>query len=530
MPDIENDMRATENQPEENEQKLGTMDEYFEELLKRSKELSSSVFTEDSLKDRRAAEATKLHDSIEHLSSAAEQQSKTLPILKGLAAIQINKLNNLTQKQTELQNKNTFLENKGKRLEAKAERLENTGKMLKALFPHKLPKPLQALADKMEKKAAVIREEKIPKNNRRIDKNLRRMAVNDRKIEAAQCKVDKFQNISKIIKSFAIVNSTERKQQFTQALDGLHNASLRSMQIKLDKCDIKIDKLSQKYMNVEIPKKPEIMDKLKSQTVKKSSLNEKIEKLQKLEKPFAEQSDKIVDDVMKTAEAEITAQEEAPERMTMEDFADELCAACVDTVAEPTVQAKEQEQSDIEPKETAQTNNLEENQMIDKIKAIVGEEHFEEFLDVVSFDYPMDSWENWENEITDMAQLCSMWYNDKTVLEAREIANTLPHIEFMKNPKFGITTSAQYNNVISNFPRWKNYSDTSSLSHYAQKVVGKYGTDLAIIKEENSKSKSEKKPSILDTIKDIKAEHNKEQKSAPEKGQQKKTRSNEAEI
>lgn len=168
--------------------------------------------------------------------------------------------------------------------------------------------------------------------------------------------------------------------------------------------------------------------------------------------------------------------------------------------------------------------------MVDKIKAIVGEEHFEEFLDVVSFNYPPDSWEDWENEIIDMAQLCSMWHSDKTVLEAREIADTLPGIEFMRNPKFGIQTPAQYNNVISDFPRWDKYSDTSSLSHYAKKVVEKYGYDLAEIKEENAKSSAEKKPSVLDDIKDIKTEQSKEQKSAPEKGQQKKTRFNEAEI
>lgn len=360
-------------------QEVDTMDGLFEQLneqFKRNQELASSVLTEESLKDRRAVEAMKLRNSMEHLENAAEQQSVTLPILKGLSEIQINKLNNLTQKQTELQNKNTFLENKGKRLEARAERLENTGKMLKALFPQKLPKPLQALADKMEKKAAVIREEKIPKNNRRIDKNLRRMAVNDRKIEAAQCKVDKFQNISKIIKSFTVHDSTERKQQFTQALDGLHNASLRSMQIKLDKCEVKIDKLSQKYMDAAIFKKSEIMERLKAQTEKKSNLTEKIAKLSSLEKPFAEQSDKIVDDVMKTAEAEITAQEEAPERMTMEDFADELCAACVDTVAEPPVQAKDKstEKSVVSEKADKIEKTEKKPSVLDDIKDIKSEQ------------------------------------------------------------------------------------------------------------------------------------------------------------
>lgn len=490
-------------------QEVDTMDGLFEQLneqFKRNQELASSVLTEESLKDRRAVEAMKLRNSMEHLENAAEQQSVTLPILKGLSEIQINKLNNLTQKQTELQNKNTFLENKGKRLEARAERLENTGKMLKALFPQKLPKPLQALADKMEKKAAVIREEKIPKNNRRIDKNLRRMAVNDRKIEAAQCKVDKFQNISKIIKSFTVHDSTERKQQFTQALDGLHNASLRSMQIKLDKCEVKIDKLSQKYMDAEIFKKSEIMERLKAQTEKKSNLTEKIAKLSSLEKPFAEQSDKIVDDVMKTAEAEITAQEEAPERMTMEDFADELCAACVDTVAEPPVQAKdkvneatvegnnqfdineyddpdyyeqqqiseleakEQKQADAELKETTQTNNLEDNQMVD-MKTAVKE------------------------------QIAELEAEKAELLKER-------HEAWEENP-----------------------SPSNKVYQGIQKGIYDINTSIRNLRESYgiAETADTKKPSVLDNIKDIKSEQSKEQKSAPNQGQ-KKARSNEAEI
>lgn len=128
--------------------------------------------------------------------------------------------------------------------------------------------------------------------------------------------------------------------------------------------------------------------------------------------------------------------------------------------------------------------------MINKIKAIVGEKHFEEFLNVVSFNYPPGSWEEyWKNEITDMAELCAMWHNDKTVLEAREIADTLSGIEFMRNPKFGIQTPAQYNNVISDFPRWDKYSDTSSLLYYARKIVDKYSDELTLVKNEQSKIK-----------------------------------------
>lgn len=322
-------------------QENDTMDELFAQI-QRSQRITDNALNPENLNDRRAMEEMKLQSSLAHAKTAFEQQSDTLPILKGLSEIQINKLNNLNAKQTELNNKNKFLVNKGQRLEARAEKLENTSIMLKALFPNRqLPKPLQALADMTAKKAAIIRDEKIPKNNMKIDKNLQKMAKNDRKIEVAQCKVDKYQNMSKVIKSFTVLDSAERKQQFTQGLDGLHDASQRSLRLKLEKCEAKIDKLTQKYMDIETPNKPDVMAKLKAQTEKKNTLTEKIEKLRGLEKPFAEQPDNVVDEVMKTAETEIAAQEEAPERMSMEDFADELCAACVDTAVEPLVQNKD---------------------------------------------------------------------------------------------------------------------------------------------------------------------------------------------
>ena len=172
-------------------------------------------------------------------------------------------------------------------------------------------------------------------------------------------------------------------------------------------------------------------------------------------------------------------------------------------------------------RETPQQENiLEVKQMTDKIKKIVGEEHFNEFLDVASFNYPPDSWGDWEDEITDMAQLCSMWHNDKTVLEAREIAETIPHIEFMKTARYGIETPSQYNNVISGLPKWNHYDSTDSLLHYAKKVVDKYSDELADIKNKTAnsqKAKSEKKPSVLGAIEEIKKNSPQQSNSKPNK-------------
>ncbi len=472
----------------DNVQENDTMDELFAQLQK-SQRITDNALNPEILNDRRAVEEMKLQSSLAHAKTAFEQQSNTLPILKGLSEIQINKLNNLNAKQTELNNKNKFLVNKGQRLEARAERLENTSQMLKALFPNRqLPKPLQALVDMTAKKAAVIRDDKIPKNNQKIDKNLRRMAKNDRKIEVAQCKVDKYQNMSKVIKSFTVLDSTERKQQFTQGLDGLHNASQRSLQLKLEKCEAKIDKLTQKYMDIETPNKPDIMAKLKAQTEKKNTLTEKIEKLGKLEKPFAEQPENVVDDVMKTAETEIAVQEEAPERMSMEDFADELCAACVDTAVAPTVE-----------KEKVVCISKDEYDKLDL-------SHKGTLLAEYKYDFS-DHDQCW-TDTSHIYQLNDRFFSDFTS-------------GYDGKGTFEELTADQMKSKLSDFAvksgKDKDYSVTEA------------GKKLLDGKTAEKDKSADKKPSVLGDIKDIKAEQSKEQKNVPEQGQ-KKARSNEAEI
>lgn len=495
-------------------QEVGGMDELLEQL-KKSREIANKVLSSENLKDRSAVEAVKLQNSISHAKTAFEQQNSTLPVLKGLSEMQLNKLNNLTTKQTELQNKNALLANKGKRLESRAEKLENTAVMLKALFQNKhIPKPLQAIINKTEQKAAVIRNEKIPKNNMRIDKNLGKMAKNDRKIEVAQCKVDKYQNLSKVIKSFALIDSAERKKQFTQGLDGLHNASLRSNQLKLAKCEEKIDKLSQKYMDADIFQKSDVMDKLKAQTDKKSSLNEKIEKLQKLEKPFAEQPETVVDKVMDVAKTEIEAQEETPDRMTAGKFADELCTSCVETAAE---QPKLEQDKAVEIKLPSLTDE-QRSQIYDNILSKMKNENVE------LPEYSYKNQEKIEQEMPNAKQMASktFWREQGFNLNknAKGVEIFAPKFDENNKPvyKFSERAGGEIDQRV--FTKVKVYdiseTDACDKALYALNAKGK-------------EAKMSEKKSVLDDIKQIKSEQSKEQKSAPEKAQ-KKSHSKEAEI
>ncbi len=381
MPDIEiAPQTATDKNSVEHTQDNTVVEENnaLNELLQqlqKNQNITSSAPIFENMQMRREDEAIKLQQNKANLGVSVSQQSNTLPILKGLSEVKINEITYLTQKQTELQNKSNALIAKGQRLEAKAERLENTSQMLKSLFPDKpLPKPLQMIADRAEKKAAVIREEKIPKNNRRIDKALNKMAKNDRKIEAAQCKVDKYQSLSKVIKSFVIIDNKERRQQFAQGMDGMRSASQRSMQLKTDRCEAKIEKLAQQYMDTDVMSKVDILAQLKAQTELINQLNAKIEKLQAMQKPFVEQPDAVVNSILDTAQQKAAQIDDKMSDKDIDVIADDICVACAEQVAEmdtKDVSVEKVEQKSVEADEPKAEKDTKSK--IDKKPSILGD-------------------------------------------------------------------------------------------------------------------------------------------------------------
>ncbi len=443
--------------------------------LQKSKDIASSAPIFEDMQMRREDEAIKLQQNKANLNVSVSQQSNTLPILKGLSEVKINEITYLTQKQTELQNKSNALISKGQRLEAKAERLENTSQMLKSLFPDKsLPKPLQMIADRAEKKAAAIRDEKIPKNNRRIDKVLNKMSKNDRKIEAAQCKVDKYQNLSKVIKSFVILDNKERRQQFVQGMDGMHRASQRSMQLKADKCEAKLEKLAQQYMDTDVMSKVDILAQLKAQTVLINQLTEKIEKLQAIQKPFVEQPDTVVDGILDTAQQKAAQIDDEMSGKDIDVIADDICVACAEQVVEKQ-NAHEMYSIITEKGDELSSKSVE-------IKS--GDQIWDDKYSIFSFDGKFYS--VYECGYTEAANECN------------EIDMDIAYTTVKENSQ--VTEKGK-----------------AFLSEMENKDI------------ENPTQSPKSKSSVIGDIKDIKAEQAKEPKSAPEQGQ-KKARSNAAEI
>ncbi|MGN0678654.1 MAG: hypothetical protein ACI4JS_03225 [Oscillospiraceae bacterium] len=259
----------------------------------------------------------------------------------------IDRIRTLKEKQSRIDLKLTKRENRGQKLENKAERYAATNKMLKDFFSDKeMPPPVKAIYELNARRIAKIKEVKIPDNNRKIEKLQVKGINNQRKIRATFATIDKLQSLSGVIKSFSILNPEKRRAVFAQSLDALHNASKRALQCKIEKCDMRIQKLQKSLPEREIDYSISDInaeEKISALNEKKAALSEKLQKLESLEKPFAEQSDKALEDVTDTAQKTINILENAGDisEKQYDRLTEDLCASCVDTVtATPIEQEK----------------------------------------------------------------------------------------------------------------------------------------------------------------------------------------------
>lgn len=218
------------------------------------------------------------------------------------------------------------------KLTAKVDKLKAANEMLASVFSTKSA-PIRAIIERNNARIERIRDEKIPIRNAKINENLAQISLNNRKIEKAECRVDKLESLSMAIGSFGISDKQERRQQFAQAMDGLRDASMRSIKIKVEKCNDKIAALSEKYQTASIPDRLDIAEKLKNQISKKQGLNAKLTILAAHSKSFEKQSEAAVDNAVNAIEAKcadyekaLTAGAEAPK---LEDFSEEVSvSAC----------------------------------------------------------------------------------------------------------------------------------------------------------------------------------------------------------
>lgn len=232
---------------------------------------------------------------------------KLLPFINMKYRYHLSQIDNFNEKKAECTDKINYRQAKIDKLTDKANRLEHTNKILKSMFGDSIISSVaNAYIKRNEAKIKKINEERIPKHSKKIDIQNEKIKQLDHKIEVKQCKADKLYHLSNLIKSFRILNGKRRHKQFTTSLDGLNNASQRSLKFKIDKCNTNIDKLNEKFHNTEDPvSKLDISHKLNDWEVRQSKLSNKLKKLQKVSLTIAEYPSNNVENLITRTEKQI---------------------------------------------------------------------------------------------------------------------------------------------------------------------------------------------------------------------------------
>ena len=464
-----------------------SVEELLEQIKRNREILFSSEISNEKLSERFNNQKDRLNTVKNDIGSLSSAQKGTFPIIRGMAQIQINKIENLAEKQTVLKHKAELQQDKISRLEAKAEKLENSAKMLSALFSGRnMPAPIRAFAERMNSRAEKIRNVKLPKSQINLKFTLDKMEKIDGKIERAKCKADKLQSISAIAKSFTVLDGAERRKMFTEGLDSLHSATQRSLQFKIEKCDSKIAKLSEKYLNQ--PYNGDLRVKIEKLTEKKDGLSEKLDTINSLDKPFAEQSSKVLEEVADTAQRAINIIENSGDisEKLLDSLTDDLCVSCVDTVnLNADLETAKQKINELKTRKE-QTNTLSEAEY--------------EKLDLpnkgtllAEYEYDFSDHDQCWTESSHLYQINDHFYYDSS--DGYNISDDI-HQEL---------NADQMKQKLSEYAeKGGNYSITNE------------GKKLLDSNSAEKNKSAEKKSSVLGRINEIKAEQQKAEKAAPQ--------------
>ena len=233
---------------------------------------------------------------------------KLLPIINSRVENQQNKLDNLVMKRELAESKISMQQERINNLSAKAERLETTNKMLKELMNNKLtPSFVKSAAQKAiklnEDKISKIRSVKIPNRESKIEKQQDKVAKFDRQINLAQCKIDRYTSLNNVIKSFSLINNSDRRKQFASAMDNLQKSNVNLCNARIDISTAKISALTEKYnKSNDTAFKSATHKSIVRQKISRQKNIDKRNKLMGVVIPMTAQPEKVQDEALKQTE------------------------------------------------------------------------------------------------------------------------------------------------------------------------------------------------------------------------------------
>ncbi len=246
------------------------------------------------------------------------------PVLNAMRNTLDNKLDSLNEKKLTRSEKIERNTRKIEKLTYRAERLENTNDMLKSVFG-KIP-GVKLLIEQNEKKIDKIKNKSIPKREQKIKKHKSKIVQLDKKIDYTKAKTDKLTAMSGIVKSFGILNNEERRESFSNSMDLLHDSSKKILAYKIDRCDAKIAQCDKELQNTRFTEDRTAIDSKRSSLAdKKQTFQLRLNKLNKVTLPFAEQKDNVTDVLIGNTEKIIDSTPNDAEHIP--DLAEKICVS-----------------------------------------------------------------------------------------------------------------------------------------------------------------------------------------------------------
>lgn len=248
----------------------------------------------------------KISEKNEQLQQVQYKSKNLLPILNTVCKQHEERIDSLNSKKSTREDKIIKNTLKIDKLTAKSERLKETNKMLKSLSVGALSKPISMLISKNQDKIDKIKNISIPKSEKKIENHKNKIKILDHKIAVSQAKADKIIGLNGAIKSFAVLNPDERRKQFAQNMDIMHDASKRTLQFKINKCTRQLETLYKQYNNVNsTAKKFNLNEKIEDLQSRKEDLSIRMDKLNSIDKSFTEHNPQHIDKLMIYTENEL---------------------------------------------------------------------------------------------------------------------------------------------------------------------------------------------------------------------------------
>lgn len=218
-----------------NENSVNKSDEALEELRKQILQIQKSLETQEQSASTLSTEVKPEHACLLPIIDAKvlkqEQKLETLNDRKSVQEGKISEYHSRIDKLTEKAGKITAVN-------AMLAELMNKGKL-----PAAVKNSIRGIIRNNEVTVAKIRNKSIPKLEGKIEKRTEKIAGLDKRINLAQCKIDRYKSLNDVIKSFTSFD----KDRFSAALDDLHNNSAALLNAKIDVCHSKIMQLTKIY-------------------------------------------------------------------------------------------------------------------------------------------------------------------------------------------------------------------------------------------------------------------------------------------